>query len=84
MSSQSDRRDDEFGEELLEQLKDQAEVLGVFDEGQDIVLDLHAGLFDPSTAERALIFLQSQRFKTATETFQRITTGPVDLPEEER
>lgn len=80
MGSQADRHEDEIGPELLGQLKDQSEVLGVYDEGQDIALDLHEGLFNPSTKQRALAFLQSHRYESAAETFQRITTGPVDLP----
>lgn len=80
MGSQSGRDVEEIGPELLGELKDQAEVLGVYDEGQDIALDLHEGLFDQATRERALTFLQSRRYEVAAETYQRISTGPVDLP----
>ena len=71
---------DEVGLELLAQMRDQAEVLGVFDEGQDIALDLHEGLFDPSTKPRVLAFLESPRYASAVETYRRITTGPVEIP----
>lgn len=78
MGSAHDReRDGQVGPELLEQLRAQAEVLGVFDEGQDIALDLHEGLFDPSTRQRALAFLQSRRYETAAVTFQHLTTPAV-------
>lgn len=76
MGSQAGRHVDEIGPELLGELKDQAEVLGVYDEGQDIALDLHEGLFDQATRERALAFLQSRRYEDAAETYQRIATGP--------
>ncbi|MDZ5146355.1 hypothetical protein [Microbacterium testaceum] len=80
MGSQANRHDDEIGPELLGQLKDQSAVLGVYDEGQDIALDLHTGLFDPATRDRALAFLQSPRYASAAQTYQRITTGPIELP----
>ena len=80
MGSQADRHDDEIGVELLEQLQEQAEVLGVYDEGQDIALDLHEGLFEPSTRQRTLAFLQSPRYEAAAEIYKRIATGPVELP----
>lgn len=82
MGSQEGRDGDEIGPELLGEIKDQAEVLGVYDEGQDIALDLHEGLFDQATRERALTFLQSRRYEAAAETFQRLTTGPIDLPQQ--
>lgn len=81
MGSQAGRDVEEIGPELLGELKNQAEVLGVYDEGQDIALDLHEGLFDQATRERALAFLQSRRYEDAAETYQRLTTGPVDLPQ---
>lgn len=81
MGSQSGRDVEEIGPELLGELRNQAEVLGVYDEGQDIALDLHEGLFDQATRERALTFLQSPRYEAAAETYQRLTTGPVDLPQ---
>lgn len=65
--------------ELLEQLQEQSEVLGVFDEGQDIALDMHEELFSTTTRERALSFLQSPRYENALHTYQRLVTGPVDV-----
>lgn len=79
MGSERDRQDEQINEELLEQLQQQSEVLGVFDEGQDIALDLHEELFSTTTRQRALTFLQSPRYEKALETYQRLTTGPVDL-----
>ncbi|MFJ2535813.1 hypothetical protein [Microbacterium maritypicum] len=79
MGTQSDRHEDGLGPELLAQLRDGAEVLGVFDEGQDIALDLHERLFDPSTKQRTLAFLQSPQYEQAVNTYQRLTTGPVAL-----
>lgn len=77
MGTQSDRHEDGLGPELLAQLRDGAEVLGVFDEGQDIALDLHERMFDPSTKQRALAFLQSKQYEQAVSTYERLTTGPV-------
>jgi len=79
MGTQNDRHEEGLGPELLAQLQDGAEVLGVFDEGQDIALDLHERLFDPSTKQRTLAFLQSEQYEQAVSTYQRLTTGPVDL-----
>lgn len=79
MGTQRDRHEDGLGPELLAQLRDGAEVLGVFDEGQDIALDLHERLFDPSTKQRTLAFLQSEQYEQAVSTYQRLTTGPIDL-----
>lgn len=84
MGTQEDRHQDEIGPELLAELKDQAEVLGVVDEGQDIALDLHEGVLDPSARQRALAFLQSPRYAAAAETYRWITTGPVHLPDRGR
>lgn len=81
MGAQPARGNAEIGPELLAQLKDGAEVLVVFDEGQDIALDLHEGLFEPSTKQRALDFLQSPRYDAAVATYRRITTGAIDLPD---
>lgn len=82
MGSQARRDAEEIGPDLLGELKDQAEVLGVYDEGQDIALDLHAGLFDQATRARALDFLLSDRYEDAAQTYQRLATGPVELPQQ--
>lgn len=79
MSPQPDRQDEQISADLLEQLQQQSEVLGVFDEGQDIALDLHEELFSTNTRQRALTFLQSPRYEKALETYQRLSTGPVDI-----
>lgn len=80
MSARSGKDDVEIGPQLLAQLREEAEVLGVYDEGQDIALDLHEELFNPSTRQRAIAFLQSPRYEAAAETYRRITTGAIDLP----
>lgn len=79
MGSRQDHRDDEIGPELVTQLREQSEVLEVFDEGQDIALGLHEELFSTATRERALSFLQSPRYEKALGTYQRLITGPVDI-----
>ncbi len=81
MNSEPDRRTDQIGPELLAELESQAEVLGVYDEGQDIALDLHEDLFAPETRQRALAFLQSPRYESAVQTYRRISTGSIPLPD---
>lgn len=73
MSAADDDRDErEVTADLLEELTEQAQVLGVFDEGQDIALDLHEELFSPATRQRALDFLSSDRYQTAVQKFQHL------------
>lgn len=60
MSSREGQDDAVIGAELLTQLGDNATVLGVYDEGQDIALDLHEGLFSPP--------LSSGRWPSSTQT----------------
>lgn len=79
MGSERDQPEEQINEELLQQLEQQSEVLGVFDEGQDIALDLHEELFSTATQQRALTFLKSPRYEKALETYRRLTTGPVDI-----
>lgn len=51
--------------DLIEQLTAQAMILEVFEEGQDIALDLHEALFNPASRARAIAFLQSTRYQEA-------------------
>ncbi|GAA4492264.1 hypothetical protein [Microbacterium panaciterrae] len=82
MGSQTQRHEEDgFGQDLIEQMEDHAKVLHVFDEGQDIALDLHEKLLSEETRQRALAFLQSPRYASAIEKYERLTTGPVDVPE---
>ena len=76
MSSREGQDDAVIGAELLTQLGENATVLGVYDEGQDIALDLHEGLFSPTTPQRALAFLNSDRYRDAASTFRRLTGSP--------
>ena len=81
MSSSEGQDDAVIGAELLTQLGDNAAVLGVYDEGQDIALDLHEGLFSPTTQQRALAFLNSDRYRVAASKFRHLT-GSTDAAEE--
>ncbi|GAB6855968.1 hypothetical protein [Microbacterium xylanilyticum] len=81
MGSQTQHQEDGFSDGLIEQIEDHAKVLHVFDEGQDIALDLHEKLLSEETRQRALAFLQSPRYTSAIQTYERLATGPVDLPE---
>lgn len=81
MSSSEGQDDAVIGAELLTQLGDNATVLGVYDEGQDIALDLHEGLFLPTTRHRVLTFLNSDRYRDAASKFRRLTDSP-DAAEE--
>ena len=75
MASPMDRDDSAINDELLSELRDQAHVLDVVDEGQDIALDLHVALFNPSTRERALAFLQSPRYESAAAKYRDLAGG---------
>lgn len=75
MSSREGQDDAVIGADLLAQLQDNATVLGVFDEGQDIALDLHEELFSPTTRQRALSFLNSDRYQDAATKFLRLNGG---------
>lgn len=57
--------DDNVSPELLEQLKGLSDVLELYDEGQDVALDLHAAPFAPTTRERCLAFFDSPRYHQA-------------------
>jgi hypothetical protein len=73
MGTRDDRNDAEISAELLEQLSDQAQLLVVFDEGQDVALDLHEALFSPDTRTRTLAFLNSDRYRDAVDKFHDLT-----------
>ena len=75
MGSQTQHQEDGFGDGLIEQIEDHAKVLHVFDEGQDIALDLHEELFSPTTRQRALAFLNSDRYQDAASKFLRLNGG---------
>ncbi|MBG0716869.1 hypothetical protein G3N18_02045 [Microbacterium sp. 2C] len=75
MSSREGEDDAVIGADLLAQLQENATVLGVFDEGQDIALDLHEELFSPTTRQRALAFLNSDRYQDAATKFRRLNGG---------
>ena len=75
MSSSEGQDDAVIGAELLTQLGENATVLGVYDEGQDIALDLHEELFSPTTRQRALAFLNSDRYQDAASKFLRLNGG---------
>lgn len=60
-------KDEQISDELLRELDDHARVLGVFDESQDIALDLHEQPFNPQTRARTLAFLQSPRYQQTAE-----------------
>lgn len=79
MGAQKDSDDNAISAGLLSELHDQAQVLDVVDEGHDIALDLHTELFNPSTRERALKFLQSPRYETAAEKFRRLVNSSEPL-----
>lgn len=81
MSAREGQDDAVVGAELLTQLVDNATVLGVYDEGQDIALDLHEGLFSPTTQQRALAFLSSERYRDAASKFRQLS-GSCDVAEE--
>lgn len=60
---------DEIGAELLSQLTEDAQLLEVRDEAEEIALDLHERPFSPKARTRALSFLDSSRYRTAAATF---------------
>lgn len=74
MGARKDGDDSAMSAELLHELHDTAHVLDVVDEGQDIALDLHASLFNPTTRDRALAFLQSTRYEDAAAKFRQLGT----------
>ena len=80
MGSQTQHQEGDDFDGLIEQIADMAEVLDVFDEGQDIALDLHTSPFSEETKKRTLAFLQSPRYQSAIQKHAHLTTGPVDLP----
>ena len=70
-------RGDEFSAELLENLRQQSQVLGVIDEGQSVALDLHEAIFDVDARARALAFLQSSRYEAAAQQFIELRASDV-------
>ncbi len=60
---------DEIGAELLSQLTEDAQLLEVRDEAEDIALDLHERPFSSSARTRAISFLDSPRYRTAAAAF---------------
>lgn len=66
-------------DELLEQLGDQATVLSALDEAEDVALDLHERPFSSETRQRALKWLQSDRYDAALQQMRALrgssTTG---------
>ncbi|MFT4284340.1 MAG: hypothetical protein QM598_05840 [Protaetiibacter sp.] len=60
---------DEIGAELLSQLTEDAQLLEVRDEAEDIALDLHEQPFSPGARTRALSFFDSNRYRTAAAAF---------------
>ncbi|CAM5535129.1 hypothetical protein [Leifsonia shinshuensis] len=52
-------------DETLAQMHEDASMLAALDEAEDVALDMYQSPFNPETRERALKWLQSQRYESA-------------------
>lgn len=59
---------------MLKELGDQASVLSVLDEAEDVALDLHQRPFNEEVRTRAIEFLESDRYQA---TIHRVNTQPI-------
>lgn len=70
-SNESRKIDDD----LFTELREHSTILDVYDQAQDIVLDLHEEPFNPEVRDRALSFLQSPDYVGALNKFTRNQAG---------
>lgn len=73
MGASSEGDGNTVSSELLDQMQGHARVLCTYDESQDLALDLHEAPFSPSTRQKVLEFLDSQRYRDAVSSLSPAT-----------